>query len=309
VLAALADGPLPGGPRRPLSASTLQSWLECPARFFLDAVLRVRAPEEQGDDLDARADGKLKHLALERTFRAWRDAGRFPLRGDDAERALLDEALAGVAHDWRARFPSGHALVWRSRLAAVRRLLEAVWRREVDDPPAPGHVPTHLELSFDGLTVAGDAGEPPLVLTGTIDRVDLRRDATGAMSAAVFDYKAGRMGKRTAELKEAAFGESSWQLPLYAAALRAQHGVGEVQLLYYALRELKVSVGTASAWLVVERGDDARPTLGDRLLVHARAIRAGRFDVAPGADACARCGLQPACRIVERRDDTEEAAP
>jgi RecB family exonuclease len=305
VRGALALGPLPGRAERPLSASTLTRYLECPARFFFESVLRLRAPEEQGDDLDDRASGKLAHLALERLFRAWQAGGLFPLSGQPAERAAIVAAIDAAAAAWSERNPRGHELVWRARLAALRPMLEAVWRREVDDPPAPGLTPAHFELSFDGLLLDGDAGEAPVHLGGVIDRLDLGRDAAGAVRAAVFDYKSGRIDQLSPELKEAAFGESSWQLPLYAAAVRAQHQASEVLIAYYSLRERAIRSASAPAWLSVARSGDP-PTLGDRLLVHVRAMRAGRFVVEPQPDACARCRMQPACRIVERREDPDE---
>jgi RecB family exonuclease len=305
VRAALIAGALPGRAERPLSASTLTRYLECPARFFFESVLRLRAPEEQGDDLDDRASGKLAHLALERLFRAWQAAGLLPLTGRDAERVAIDGAIEEAAIAWSERNPRGHELVWRTRVAALRPMMEAVWRREVDDPPAPGLIPARFELPFDGLMVDGDPGEPPVHLGGIIDRLDLGRDAAGEVRAAVFDYKSGRIDQLAPELKEPAFGERSWQLPLYAAAVRAQHRAGEVMIAYYSLRERAVRSANAPQWLTVARGGDPC-SLGDRLLVHVRAMRLGRFVVEPQPDACARCRMQPACRIVERRDEPDE---
>jgi ATP-dependent helicase/DNAse subunit B len=195
--------------------------------------------------------------------------------------------------------------VWKVHLRSLRIFLEALWRKEVAVPAAPGFVPSELELAFDG-RVEGTDGEDAVLLGGRVDRVDLARDDDG-LRAALFDYKSGTLGRFKSELKEAAFADTSWQLPIYAAAVRAQLGAGDVRMHYYSLRHLEVRGADAPPWLSFARGDDPdAPTLGDHVARHVRAMREGRFEVAPRTDACAVCGMQAACRVVERRDDEDE---
>ena len=303
LLAALAAGPLPGGARRPLSASTIGRYVECPQRFFLESVLRLRTLEELGDDLDDRASGALDHLALQKLFTAFAAAKLFPLSGAPAERACIAPALAAAAAAWSATRPRGNEIVWRSRLRSVERMLAGVWAREIAARSADSLVPTYFELSIDGLVMEGDGGEAAVHLGGAIDRVDLKGE-----HAAVFDYKRGGMQKLTPELREAAFGETSWQLPLYAAALRSKGIASQIDLSFYSLRELAVKSAPAPASLVLERGTDPEaPTLGDRVWERVRLMRQGRFDVAPREKACEQCRLQSACRVVERdAEDSDE---
>ncbi len=191
--------------------------------------------------------------------------------------------------------------MFRGRTRALVRMLEAVWRKEVDDPPAPGFEPRGFEHAFDGLTMPTEGA--PIHLAGTIDRFDVQRDGE---QVAVFDYKSGRLRELTADLKPDAFGETSWQLPLYAAAMRETRGAREVHMSYYSLRDLKVSGVVAPDWLVLDAGREEQPTLGDRLRALVGDMRAGRFDVEPRAGACDRCRMQAVCRVRPRRDDNEE---
>ena len=293
VRARLVESALPGRAERPLSASTLSRYVECPQRFWLDSVLRVAPTDEATDELDERQGGRLVHMALEAVFGRWRDAGVFPLRGHDAEAGHLDEALAHVVARWRRERPIGNEVLFEQRRRVLARLLRAVWQDEIQR--ASPLVPTHLEHPFDRLEVPG--GTPPLFVGGSIDRVD--RDAT---RAAVFDYKSGRLGKLKKELEQEAFGATSWQLPLYAAVVRAQLGVEDVALVYYSLKDRKLETADAPAWLRLDSGEFV-----DRLWAQVRSMREGHFEVRPQPDACKGCRLQPACRIVERRvDDSED---
>ncbi|MEO6952443.1 MAG: PD-(D/E)XK nuclease family protein [Polyangia bacterium] len=298
VRARLVESALPGRAERPLSASTLSRYVECPQRFWLDSVLRVAPPDEATDELDERQGGRLVHVALEALFARWRDAGLLPLRGHEAEAEHLDEALGQVVARWRKDRPVGNEILFEQRVRALARLLRAVWQHEIER--ASPLLPTHLEHAFDKVEVPG--GSPPLFVGGSIDRVDrgVGRDAT---RAAVVDYKSGAIGKLKKELKEEAFGETSWQLPLYAAVVRAELGVEEVALVYYSLKEMKIERADAPAWLRLDGGEFV-----DRLWAQVRRMREGHFEVRPKQDACKGCRLQPACRIVERRGENGEDA-
>jgi RecB family exonuclease len=302
---ALPVDSLPGTLARPLSATTLGRYADCPQRFFLESVLRLRALEELGDDLDERANGSLAHAALEHLFRAWNEAELFPLRGRPEEQALIAPAVDEAARGYRAAHPPGHEVLFRGRLRNLVRTLEAIWRKEVAEPPVPGLLPSGFEHDFDGLRV-DIADAAPAHLTGTIDRID--RSPAGDR-VAVFDYKSKKLRDLTPDLKPDSFGETSWQLPLYAAALRATQGTRHIGVHYYSLRDVKVSGTAAPDWLVFDPGTAERPTLGDRLRVLVADMRGGRFDVEPRDGACDHCRMQAACRVRARRDDNEERRP
>ena len=308
VMARLVERALPGRSARPLSASTLGQHAECPARFFFEAVVGARPSDEIDDELDERASGTLAHTALEHVFIAWRDAGLLPLSGRPEEKALIAPALDRAVTSWAALNATGNATLFEIKKRALGRLLEAVWRLEITGPPAPGLLPHAFELRFDALELPGGPPDaPPVYLRGSIDRFDLSSDGK---RAAVFDYKSGALSSLTPRLKHEAFADSSWQLPLYAAVVRDRFGVDEVQMIYYALRDLRSSGKPAPDWL---RLSSETPTseslLSTRMWSRVVAMRKGRFEIEPRTKACEHCRMQPACRVVERRgneDTTEE---
>src|SRR5262249_4671762 len=110
---------LPGREALPLSASAVESYAACPFQFFLRSVLYAAPVEEVDEELDPPAAGRLHHRVLERIFRRLADEKRFPLRGDEAERRVVDEACDAALAEWRRANPIGHPAlftVWERRL-------------------------------------------------------------------------------------------------------------------------------------------------------------------------------------------------
>jgi hypothetical protein len=168
------------------SASALETYAGCPARWLVERLLRAQPLDPDPEPL---ARGGLAHAALRDTFAGLRarfgSAQLTPARLA-AARELLHQALARHAGD----FPLS---VLPERVPGVRRRLEADLERylqyaaQLDSEPALE--PTHLELSF------GFADEqpalPPLQLgedvrvRGRIDRIDI----APAGQAVLYDYK------------------------------------------------------------------------------------------------------------------------
>jgi len=166
------------------SASALKNWMDCPARWFVESLLRAKDIDPDAEPL---ARGGLAHAALKDTLEGLRrDTGSArltPARLEQA-RTLLHQALARHA----PHFPLS---VSPERIPGVRRRLEVDLERyleyacEQDSPLEP----TYLELGFG--FAEEENGLPPLDLgqgvhvRGRIDRIDLSPQG----QAVVYDYK------------------------------------------------------------------------------------------------------------------------
>jgi hypothetical protein len=176
---------------RPWSASSLERWLGCPVRWYVERMLD---PAKVEPDAEPLARGGLAHAALKDTLEGLRSAtgSARPRRGNLAlARELLERAL----RENEAR----HALsVSPQRRAAVGRRLRADLERYLARAAeAPGELePAELEVGF-GFEPEDERGEgatlPALELgdgarmRGRIDRVDLAPSG----DAVVIDYKSG----------------------------------------------------------------------------------------------------------------------
>jgi ATP-dependent helicase/DNAse subunit B len=179
---------------RPWSASSLELWIACPAKWFVQRMLRPQSPEPDPEPL---ARGGLAHAALRDTLEGLRErtgSARLTAARLGLARELLGEALVRHERDYPL---SAQA----ERVPGARRRLEADLERYLRHAAGPATAgrgedsplePTHLELGFgfdeeEGLP-ALDLGAG-VMLRGRIDRIDVGRGG----EAVVYDYKGARV--------------------------------------------------------------------------------------------------------------------
>ncbi len=328
VVAELASR-LPGDARRPLSASALEDYARCPYRYFVYRVLHAGPIEEGSDDLDPLTSGRLHHRVLEKFFVERRDRGALPLRGEPEEREHLLTVIDQVLIEFDERERTGHPTLFRARLRRLRSDLLRLIAREAQSPIEPGCQPALLEHPFGPLRIAaqGDAGlnavgDDALHIAGIIDRIDI-----GPGRALVLDYKTGQI-KRYQDYLRSELLRTSFQLPLYAAAVKAdpvviaragldgESGAGALQVSarYYAVRQASVSAALSDDGLFALSGA-VRTAAAEHNVAEVayrlwRRLRVGDFRVAP--KTCEGCGLESVCRIgsaaVERQLETAESS-
>jgi len=217
---------------RPWSASSLELWMACPARWFVERMLRPESPEPDPEPLTR---GGLAHAALrdtleglgERTGSARVTPARLGLA-----RELLGEALARHEHEFPLSVRSERVPSARRRLEAdlERYLAHAAGAATPDDAQVAALEPRWLELGFgfddeEGGLPALDLGGG-VMLRGRIDRIDV----TPGGEAVVYDYKGARVtpGARWIE-------DGKIQLALYMRAAERLLGVRVVGGLYQPL--------------------------------------------------------------------------
>lgn len=210
---------------RPWSASSLELWIACPARWFVERMLRPESPEPDPEPL---ARGGLAHAALRDTLAGLRErtgSARLTPARLGLARELLGEALARHAQDYPLSVRS-------ERLPGARRRLEADLERylrhavEQDSPLEP----RWLELGFgfdeeeDGLPALDLGGG--VRLRGRIDRIDVGPGG----EAVVYDYKGANV---TPAARWIADGKV--QLALYMRAAERLLGLRVVGGMYQPL--------------------------------------------------------------------------
>ena len=185
-------------------------------------MLHAGPIEEGSDDLDPLTNGRLHHRVLEKFFVERRDRGALPLRGEPEEHEHLLKVIDQVLIEFDERERTGHPTLFRARLRRLRSDLLRLIAREAQSPIEPGCQPALLEHPFGPLRIAaqGDAGanavgDDALHIAGIIDRIDI-----GPGRALVLDYKTGQI-KRYQDYLRSELLRTSFQLPLYAAAVKA----------------------------------------------------------------------------------------
>lgn len=281
-----------GGGERPLAVTGLERFARCVFQGLAHVVFAAREAETPEDLPDAREEGILIHAALAAAFTATREL--WPLRPRPAE-TIMSRGLEATERVLSAN--EGHAplrAIARLRVHdAVRAVLRAALADEVWDFEA-------AEQSFGMRAKAWPAlvlsGEPPIALRGSIDRVDLAHDRTGAR---VIDYK---RTESTVKGAGSGLGETAIQVPLYACVASRVLGVPATGR-YLAAQARDVDAKPSSK--VQARMDELVARAGGEPLapieVHARdlvlRVRSGDFaPLPPDPSVCTTCAASGGCR-------------
>jgi RecB family exonuclease len=279
-------GTVRDAPVRAWSVSALETYLDCPFKFFAQHVLKLEEEPEDEEIMDPRRQGQFVHDVFEAFFRAWQAAGHRAITPDNLETAR--GLFAAVVDHALERLPVAEAGVERTRLLgspAAAGLGEAVFRMEAERPTPV--VERLLERRLDGDIVIATADGPRTVaLRGKADRIDLLADGTFRL----IDYKLGWPPNRARAL----------QLPIYSLSAEQQlagrrgrkWALGEaVYLAFKGPRRVVPLFATTS-----DRGKvlaDAQQRLADTI----DAIERGEFPPTPDdVWRCESCSFAAVCR-------------
>ncbi len=291
------------------SSSAFEDYADCPFKYFANRVLKAEPWQTEPEALDAREAGAALHRVMMELLRDRLDEIRNdPDRAEMLAFTRLKE-LFGADSDMlperRRRIAELEAGRWAGR---IRRYFER-WGADFDVMR-----PIHFEKAFgDG---GADSLLPDLSITdehgafricGRLDRVDVGVDGR----LRVVDYKSGGRESVSGKLDSEQFGRSSFQMPVYMLALAQAVKNNEnkddpfrIHARYELLkepekpRETREPLTTADGgFLDIRPGEDETGdrNLAGRLADMVRAMRAGRFAVAPRT--CRYCPFATVCRI------------
>jgi RecB family exonuclease len=264
----------------------VDTWIDCPFRYFAQHVLKLEDEAEEEPGLNPRQRGELVHAIFERFYARWADAGHGAITAASLEdaralfAAVAEEALAGV--------DASDAAIERTRLlgsAVAPAMADRVFDVEVERGLEVEE--RRLEEKFEGnySFVAGDGTGRVVAIRGKADRIDLL--AGGQLG--LVDYKTGRAPARGAV-----------QLPVYAH-------VAEQRFAGHRGRSWKATAADYIAF----RGKPVAHALGrkpeerDKRLREAQAafvaavdgIAAGEFPPRPAElRLCTWCPYDAVCR-------------
>jgi ATP-dependent helicase/DNAse subunit B len=318
VLASLAE-------RKLLSANSLEGWIECSYRWFVQHELAPQRLEPEPDPLWL---GSVVHGALHRLYLDPPGDDSIP-RPDDVHRwsarfgELLDEEVE------KASSPAGNP----ARRIALARVLQQVEAFLVTESQSETDMRPRLDLLEVGFGFgegepsderhergAGDTPEPldlgEIALRGRIDRIDVSPDGRSAL---LRDYKTSRKVAGAKQVRD----EGKLQIQLYMLAMRQLIGLDPVGGLYQPLGATGQSdrrprgmvrddadlsgfslVGTDK--LDPERFEEELEEATKLATAKGKDMLGGRITRDPIGGSCPRwCAYQPICRL-ERAVGVEE---
>lgn len=325
---------------RSFSVTQLETYGQCPFRYFAERVLQLNVPGELEEELTPLEKGSAIHDALFEFYTARRENGKPPLTG--CSDAVFEEAVNDLTSIVESKLslldvPDAFWDLDRELVLGgsprqqglVREFLAAERTRELESTPA------YFEVSFGGST--GDAEKSdsrlsqsdPVVLgnlrlRGKVDRVEI-----GEGFFTIVDYKTGAV---TPTLEDIRAG-MSLQLPLYLRAIgallgaRAGKELEPAAGLYYRLRSpVKLTPGlgraefnkrafttSAKSRQIVQSQEEFHAILAGAISAaesHLRGISEGQFPLTSPENVdsvCAFCDFKTACRIQSARHVTPKS--
>ena len=217
------------------SPSQVESYLECPHKWFVQNRVRVEELEEGFGPLER---GSFAHAVLQQFYAEFAEAGHLKVAPDNLEqaRALLREIAEREAerqHELepgKGRFVAITQLEQHELQECIRQLVSYL---DFEARLLPTFRPAHLEYSIgleDGVEYAGH----PFV--GEVDRIDV--DDAG--HAVIIDYK-GKVDGAHAIAGKGPLDPGKVQTRMYAQVVRRTMGLDVVGALY-------VGVGRTPTW-------------------------------------------------------------
>lgn len=287
-----------------LSASALNTYIDCPLKFYLTYVERIEEEEDVMEDLDAATYGTIYHGIIHDLYvrlkgKAVTRDMLTALKNDDA---LITELLEkGFAETY---FKSGKPKRLTGRLFLRGEIIRKMVKRTLDiDADRTPFTFVDSELKIKDKIDAG--GGMSVNLKGFIDRVDKTGDTTN-----IIDYKSGN-----AELKfssiESLFSSSDkkrnkavFQLFFYAL-LYLQEEPAAICPGIYSLRKYFDSDFSWNIYCKKERIDDIAVAQRDMLDKYSALLkeciseifdRNIPFRQTDNKDACIHCQFRTVCR-------------
>lgn len=254
----LSDG-TDGKPQRWLSASSINTYLNCPLEFYLQRVRRVLTQEEMTEYMDESVFGTIVHEVAERSYNRVRgDADEVLITPQILDRLIrerveLERIITSTVNRHFNRLPSQDlregapyinltGLQGEAALLAniIADFIELLFRREKEQP----FYFRHGEMKLSTRLPLGDGRS--FNITGSIDRVD-RVDSPDGGYLRVIDYKTGGDSQDVGDFmtlfdpagSSKAHNKAVLQLFLYCFAYSAQeHYDGPIKPLLYLFRQL-----------------------------------------------------------------------
>lgn len=258
---------------RTYSVSQLETYGECPFRYFSNRVLNLNPIEEEETGLTSLEKGSLAHKILFEFYDRRRDLP--PISG--CENPDFDEAVANLqqiarnhleAEEAQRQFSRADKLFWdldaerfigsHGRTGVLPAFLEAERERDLEVQPSYFEVefgpsvrsePTDPQLGSTEAITVGDVS-----LSGRIDRIEL-----GDGMFVIGDYKTG---SNTPKLNDILEGRSL-QLPLYVAVVE-QLMKQQVPLIQGLEDNVESAEGVGGIYYVLQEESGAELGIGGR---------------------------------------------
>ena len=191
-----------------LSPSTLNDYLDCRLRFYLKHIEGLTPPEEPNADIDVAALGTIFHKSAELAYDRLTERSRTITKEDITALLKEERHVQGIVDEaFRTEFfhsepdkplhYNGTQLIVRHVICSyLRQLLRMDQRRTPFD-----YIQSEKKIS-QVLPIVSHGTPLDILLGGTIDRIDSKKDVNGHEVIRIIDYKTGGSQKTIKNIDE-----------------------------------------------------------------------------------------------------------
>jgi ATP-dependent helicase/DNAse subunit B len=287
------------------SASSLNTYRQCPFKFWLSYILKVEPFDEPVLGLSPKLKGQVHHKILELYYGQTNKSDK---NNKTTETNSTDEVLDNAFTDtmqWLSRVPEFHAgPYWENEKKEIYfRLSRFIQNESIRLENNMYQTKASMfEVGFGdnnsqypALTINSAYG--PIKIKGKIDRIDVCKDNK---IAKVIDYK---LGSQRLSVPDALKGDNL-QIPIYALAVEQAiiPGSTVVEGTY-----ISTNAAESIGYLDFEKYADLKPSTEEHIGLIISGVSSGDFRVSPSkTKVCSSCPHGNICRISELRANTFE---
>jgi RecB family exonuclease len=289
-------GFVPPQPPRGYRVSAVDRYVDCPFKYFAEAVLGLEEERDEVAGLTPLERGSLLHSLFERFYTEWQARGHGAISSTVWSDAV--ELFTRLTDDALAALPAPDRALERVRLLGslvARGMGERVFELEVN--AGRGVVRRFLERDLTGpFTFPRLHGfdSRRVEIRGKVDRIDVLDDG----SLRVVDYKLGRLPDTRSSVQVAVYAHCASQA-LSAESGRPHPISAAMYLAFGDDRRLEGAIGSRSEPVAI--AVEARASQFEEAVT---SIEAGHFPPKPRQPSgCQWCGYAGVCRKEYRIDD------
>ncbi len=292
------------------SPSALENYSACPFRYFAGRLLECEPPEPPRADIERTAKGTLIHAVLEEYYGSPKKFFKRPILKPEKERVeKIIEIAESVFEKFEKEELKGDRELWKITKEHIKGALKLFIAHETGEFEKEPFTVLASEYRFGkGKPLFLSVSGRDIPLAGSVDRVDY---LPKQKAIRVVDYKyTANHSKYKKLLKEEAFGDESFQMPIYMVAASAEtfggkrpDGVKNLLARYLSLKnepDMSIPRGLANDGVTAVEQLLADDGFGAKLLSQVAKMESGDFSVIP--KDCLFCRFKRVCRYEEVRD-------
>jgi ATP-dependent helicase/DNAse subunit B len=175
----------PGG-KHSLSPTALFRYIECPMKFYLHSVAKLKPKEEISDTIDALTFGSILHLSMQELYTEFKDKPN-PMAEIKKKckratiEAVVDKTIHDVLHVDKASF-SGDTILVRDII--IKYIMRGIMRYDADNTTGFTIVGLEKEVACSYPITDGRS----VNISGIADRIDILPNSNKIQ---IIDYKSG----------------------------------------------------------------------------------------------------------------------